>query len=147
MDVAPVSDDVSMDAHVRHARVVVVFVVVVVVVVVVLVVVVVVFWRRSAAILSFRESKRSLCPHAVPPFARCRAETAALYAYVNAFTCRNCLRALCRARFHRDDGHSSGWVGKQHRARRTRVHAHARARARTAIVSVVHECGVKQNAT
>lgn len=139
MDVAPVSDDVSMDAHV-HARVVVVVVavavvavtvVVAVVVVVVVLVVVVVFWRRSAAILSFRESKRSLCPHAVPPFARCRAETAALYAYVNAFTCRNC-RALCRARFHRDDGPffrvgRETTSGPPNACSRTRARARARA--------------------
>lgn len=68
MDAAPVSNDISMDARVR----------VVVVVFVVVFAVVVVFWRRSATIFSFRESKRSLWfRNLVPPFARCRAETAA----------------------------------------------------------------------
>lgn len=134
MDAAPVSDDISMDARVRP-RVVVLVVVVAVVVVVSGIVPqrYFLFASRSAAC-----GRNSRYRHSRGVARKLRL----LYAYVNAFTYRNC-RALCR-------GSNPGtipperWVyGETTSGPAERVFTHTRASKLRGRV----ECGVKRNAT
>jgi hypothetical protein len=88
--------------------------------------------------------KHSLCPHAVPPFARYRAETAALYAYVKCVYLQDLSGIVLRAR---DDGPFFR-MGREITSRGPpNACSRTRACGLRGWTLATHECGVKRNAT